>query len=510
MPSSTILAEAGRSGRLGHCARSVLAALLLLHVVATLAELPAVPEPPENPVTEDKRILGKMLFWDEQLSSDNSVACGTCHLPAFGGGDPRAGLHPGRDPGTIDDVHGSPGIVSLDAQGRPQEHPVFGFEPQVTPRSSPSNFGSLWADEQFWDGRAGSRFIDPLSGDAAIVSGGSLETQALIALLNDAEMSKTGRRWSEVTAKLERVVPLALATDLPADVGAKLETLADYPSLFAAAFGDPAITPVRIAFALASYQRTLVADQTPWDRYRAGDEDALSSTERYGMRALDDFQCVKCHTPPLFTNNDYLNVGVRRAEYDPLRQTVTGDPEDAGEVKVPSLRNVGLRLRFMHTGEFANLGAAISFYRTGPALPERDAIPGGGIYAFNMGALTDADIRAFLSRALTDPRVRDELFPFDRPTLRTERDLDDTHPPEAPQSFRAEMKTTVVELLWEPVADALDYVIWRDDSVIALTTRTRLVDSVGGSDPSSRYRLVARDAARNEAPAVEIEILQSR
>lgn len=510
MPSSTMLAKAGCFARSGRSARPALAALLSLHAATAIAELPAVPEPPENPITEDKRILGKMLFWDEQLSSDNSVACGTCHLPAFGGGDPRAGLYPGQDPGTIDDVHGSPGIVSLDARGRPQEHPVFGFEPQVTPRSSPSNFGALWADEQFWDGRASSRFVDPLSGEVAIASGGSLETQALTALLNDAEMSKTGRRWSEVTAKLERVVPLALATGLPADVGAKLETLADYPALFAAAFGDPAITPVRIAFALASYQRTLVADQTPWDRYRAGDEDALSSTERYGMRALEDFQCVKCHTPPLFTNNDYLNVGVRRAEYDPLRQTVTGDPEDAGEVKVPSLRNVGLRARFMHTGEFANLGAAISFYRTGPALPERDAIPGGGIYAFNMGAVTDADIRAFLDRALTDPRVRDEVYPFDRPTLRTERDRDDKRPPDAPQSFRAEHKTTSVELRWEPVADALDYVVWRDDEVIALTTRTQLEDGAKVSGSNLRYRLVARDAAQNEAPAVQAEIIQSR
>ena len=101
------------------------------------AGLPPVPVPPENPITEEKRVLGKILFWDEQLSSDDSLACGSCHRPAAGGGDPRAGTHPGRLPGTIDNVAGSPGIRRLDAAGRPQPDPVFGDGPQVTPRTAP-------------------------------------------------------------------------------------------------------------------------------------------------------------------------------------------------------------------------------------------------------------------------------------------------------------------------------------------------------------------------------------
>ena len=68
---------------------------------------------------------------------------------------------------------------------------------------------------------------------------------------------------------------------------------------------------------------------------------------------------------------------------------VTGDPEDAGEVKIPSLRNVALRPRYMHTGQFSNLGAAIGFYVTGAALEDRDDIPNGGIYSFNMSSITE-------------------------------------------------------------------------------------------------------------------------
>jgi cytochrome c peroxidase len=389
--------------------------------VRAIAGLPPVPEPPENPTTESKRVLGKILFWDEQLSSDGSVACGTCHRPAVGGADPCAGRNPGVDKGTIDDVRGSPGIVSLDRSGHPAPHPLYGDQPQVTPRLAPSNFGGLWAEQLFWDGRAGPAFKDPLTGATVLARGGALESQAVAALLNSAEMAKLGRTWDDVSQTLAGARPLGLATNWPEDVSVALAKHESYPELFAAAFGDAAITPVRIAFALAAYQRTLVADQTAWDRFDAGDASAVTGRALYGWRALQAFHCTACHTPPLFTNNDFFQIGVRRADFDRGRELVTQDPEDAGEMKVPTLRNAALRSRFMHTGEFTNIGAAIGFYVTAPALPERDGIPGAGLYTFNMSQVDESDIREFLETALVDPRVRDEKFPFDRPTLRSER-----------------------------------------------------------------------------------------
>ena len=396
--------------------------LLLAAAARTEGTLPPVPEPAENPTTEEKRVLGKILFWDEQLSADDSVACGTCHRPASGGADPRAGVYPGIDKGTIDDVHGSPGVRSMDAAGTLLDHPMFGQERQVTARLAPSNFGALWAPELLWDGSVGGELRDPLSGEVVIAAGGALEAQVLQALANDAEMAYRDREWQALAAKLAESGPLALATDWPADVAAALRDEPSYLDLFAAAFGDPAITPVRIAFAIAAYQRTLVAGETAWDRYTAGDDNALGQAERYGWRAFQDFHCDKCHVPPLFTNNEFFNIAVRRAEFDQGRARVTGSPDDAGDMKVPSLRNVGLRKRFMHTGEFANLGAAVGFYVNSPATPERDGIPGAGIYTFNLSAPQIADIRAFLTNGLTDPRARDERFPFDRPTLASERD----------------------------------------------------------------------------------------
>ena len=93
----------------------------------------------------------------------------------------------------------------------------------------------------------------------------------------------------------------------------------------------PAITPARIAFAIATYERTLVADQTAWDRYEAGDTSALPGRALDGWRAMQAFHCTACHTPPLFTNNEFFQIGVRRADFDRGRENVTHDPKDAGE-----------------------------------------------------------------------------------------------------------------------------------------------------------------------------------
>jgi cytochrome c peroxidase len=470
--------------------------------------LPRVPVPAENPITEPKRVLGKIMFWDEQLSSDNTVACGTCHRPASGGADPRFGRHPGTDAGTIDDVFGSPGIVSMDSDGMPVDHEIFGRGHQITGRLSPSIYGALWAEQLFWDGRAGPEFHDPLTGDVVIDRHGALEAQTLVALSNDAEMMKPGRTWPELTDKLYDAAPLALATEWPKDVRDAIAAESDYPALFEAAFGDPEITPVRIALSIAAYQRTLVPDQTPWDRYQAGDDDAMSQNEIYGWRAFQSLRCMNCHEPPLFTNNDFFNIGLRRSQYDPGRQAVTQDPADAGDMKVPSLRNAGLRPRFMHTGEFTHLGTAIGFYVTGTALEERDDIPNAGTYTFNTSSVQERDLLAFIGNALTDPRVRDETFPFDRPRLRTERAQEDVEPPTAPGRLEAEVSHGAVRLSWEAPQDdtgVVDYVLQRNRRVLAVLTATEYVDSEPADGPVT-YRVYARDAATNASDAAELTV----
>jgi cytochrome c peroxidase len=384
---------------------------------AAAQALPPVPVPPENPITEPKRVLGKILFWEEQLSSDDTVACGTCHLPERAGADPRPALHPGASSGGGDDVAGSPGVVRRDGNGLPVEDPVFGFGPQVTPRAAPSFFGSLYASETFWDGRAADAFQDPLSSALLIPGGGALESQALAPILSPVEMAREGRSWADVTGKLGVIRPLALAADLPPDVAAALTGGARYPGLFQAAFGDPAITPARIAFALATYERTLLADQTPWDLFVAGDPDALTPSQQQGWQVFQGLACATCHTPPQFTNDQFTAIGVRPASEDPGRGGVTGNPLHDGLFKTPTLRNTGVKPTFMHNGRIASVSAAVIFY-----------LPTELHFSTNLDPRMPVDIppadRAplvdFIENGLTDPRVAAGSFPFDRPTLASE------------------------------------------------------------------------------------------
>lgn len=419
------------------CAAILVLLYCLICQTALVGQLPPVPFPAENPPTEEKRILGKILFWDEQLSSDDTVACGTCHRAGAGGADPRLGEHPGPDGmfGTSDDIIGSPGVARADLAGIPLMDPLFGFDVQVTGRSAQAVIGSQWAPDMFWDGRATSTFFDPQTGLVSIASGGALESQAVGPLLSDVEMAFEGRTWGDLVTKMETVAPLSLGTDLPTDVAAILVGGTDYPDLFETAFGSPGITAERIAFAIATYERTLVPDQTPFDL------GTLTPQQQAGFNILtNNTVCLNCHVPPLFTDNQFYNIGLRPAADDLGRFNVTGDIDHRGRFKTPTLRNVGLRPAQMHVGWVMDVQDAIDYYNA-PAWPGVDLVTGhtqftaeqnqipipgsppGAAPIYNdivMPPQFQPAVIEFLTNGLTDPRVANETFPFDRPTLQSE------------------------------------------------------------------------------------------
>lgn len=397
------------------------ASLTLLASMSSAQRVPPVPVPPQNPITAQKAVLGKILFWEEQMSADETISCGTCHRPGAGGGDPRLGGHPGLDGRlrTPDDKLASPGVLRSDAQRRFRHDAVFGFTPQVTRRSANTNLGAAFAPELFWDGRARSAFRDPLTNQVVIPAGGALESQALGPILDPTEMGHDGRSWSEVTQKLAAARPLALATNLPADVQAALQQSSTYPDLFRAAFGDGAITPVRIAFAIATYQRTLIPDQTPWDAFVAGNQNALTMNQRHGWMMFQQSGCVRCHQPPLFTDHSFRNIGLRPIAEDSGRQEVTQLAGDRGRFKVPTLRNVGLKSAHMHHGMLENLSWVFEHYE-GHTQWHLDNID-PDFLALSIPQFARPSMIDFLAFGLLDPRVQKELPPFDRPTLRSER-----------------------------------------------------------------------------------------
>lgn len=401
------------------------AALLLLAAVAAppvdAQQLYGpIPAPPENPLTDEKALLGKFLFWEEQLSADDTVACGTCHRPSAGGTDPRAGgpfsIHPGSDAklDTEDDVHGSIGLVARDCDGRPVEGDGFAPLPQVTRRRAGAVIAAGLAELLFWDGRAGDTFYEPDGEDVVIESGGALEVQALAPILSPVEMGCEGRTWVGVTAKLEAATPLLYAADLPQAMAEALTEHPTYPDLFELAFGDAEITPVRIAFAIASYERTLLPDAAPFDEVVLGNYDVMTPDQNAGF-ALFEKHCMSCHVGFELSDHAFRNIGVAPAEEDGGRAEVTGDDGDRGKFKTPTLRNAALRAPYFHDGSAATIEEVLDFYNR------------GGDFSDNVDTemvpldLDDKDlgrIQDFIENVLTDPRVALEEPPFDAPRLR--------------------------------------------------------------------------------------------
>jgi hypothetical protein len=249
-----------------------------------------------------------------------------------------------------------------------------------------------------------------------------------------------------------------------------------YPDLFETAFGDTAITPVRMAFAIATYERTLVPDQTPWDLFMAGDTGAMTQQQTQGWNLFtNNTVCGNCHVPPLFTDNEFHNIGLRPAAEDTGRMEVTGLPDDFGRFKTPSLRNIGLRNSLMHVGWVTDTQDTIDFYNAGNGVTETDhvqftedqtGIPTGNPNFFadysdiNMpvetqgGTPMQARIIDFLNNALTDPRVAAGEFPFDRPTLGSEQT---TAPPAVPDGVvgspltagRIDAIGSMIDIAWD-------------------------------------------------------------
>ncbi len=382
--------------------------------------LPPVNAPPQNAITEAKRVLGKILFWEEQLSSDNTVSCGTCHKPNFGGTDSRLAINPGLDGlvNTPDDVRGSPGVARTNAAGDFVRDPLFAFNAQITPRRAPDFEMGAYSPLLFWDGRAGPSFTDPVSNTVVIPVGGALEAQSLGPILANNEMAHTGRTFADAVTKLQSVSPLKLATNIPPDMANAIAAAGSYPALFQTAFGSPVISAQRIAFAIATYERTLVPNQTPYDAWAAGNPNALTQVELQGFNAFNNVgRCNVCHTAPTFSDNTFRNLGLRPIAEDSGRQAITNNVNDRGKFKVPSLRNAALRSRFMHTGGIPTLAGVVGFYAGGggPNLDNKDPVLAGLAFP----PLVAQQLGAFL-QALVDPRAAAGTFPFDRPTLRSE------------------------------------------------------------------------------------------
>lgn len=209
----------------------------------------------------------------------------------------------------------------------------------------------------------------------------------------------------------------------------QLGTDDSYVQAFDKAFGDPAITKERIAQAISTFERTLVFDDAPIDRYMDGDISALSGQQKRGLALfLGKANCIACHSGPNLTDNLFHNLGVpdeavrndpqvmasirfdtrrtgwenwQSVEEDIGRAQITKDPGDIGKFRTMGLRNIVESPPYMHNGALATLEEVIRFYdRGGGDHPNKSPV----LQPLGLSDQEVEDLVAFLSEALQGKR----------------------------------------------------------------------------------------------------------
>ena len=208
----------------------------------------------------------------------------------------------------------------------------------------------------------------------------SLESQALEPVRNPIEMHSN---WNNVAKKIKEH--------------------SEYPTLFKEAFGNTKIDSTLITKALAQFERTLISGDSKFDQYLLG-KTTLTSEEQNGFDVFMDEtrgDCFHCHgsnNNPLWTDNKFHNNGLDVVFTDLGLGEVTGDPNDNGKFRSPSLRNLKFTAPYMHDGRFATLDEVINHYSSGLKSsstidPLMKKVSQGGV---NLSNNDKADLKAFL------------------------------------------------------------------------------------------------------------------
>lgn len=237
---------------------------------------------------------------------------------------------------------------------------AMGAHETVLERNTPTLWNVGYAQNLFWDGRLQS-----------------LEAQAEMPLTHPDEMG---------------------VADTAALV-AELDASEEYKALFEAAFDD-GVTFDNVERALAAFQRSIITNDSPFDRYAAGDFDALTPAQRRGLALFRSgaTRCFECHTAPTFANDTFRVIGVDSD--DPGRAGVSDDGEE-GAFKIPTLRNIALTAPYMHNGSMETLAEVLDFYADGGGNAHGAENVDIFVQGFEMNEQEKADLLAFLM-ALTD------------------------------------------------------------------------------------------------------------
>ncbi|TMM58041.1 cytochrome-c peroxidase [Maribacter algarum] len=292
-------------------------------VSTTITALPEnVKFPDDNPFSERKVELGRLLFFDPILSGNKDVACATCHHPSSGYAEFR-------------DLSIGPNARGFGSKRKFNAQNDIPFVKRNSQTVINTAFNGIDTRDRydpetatmFWDERAKS-----------------LEKQALEPIKAFEEMRGHGFEETEI---LEEVVK-------------RLREITEYQELFAAAFGGKnAISVENLGNAIATFERTLVTNNSRFDQFMRGDEDAILLSEKDGFELFKSVGCVNCHNGPMFSDYKIHILGV--PDNNKLVEIDKG-VRDSFAFRTPSLRNLRFTAPYMHNGSLKNLRQVLEFY----------------------------------------------------------------------------------------------------------------------------------------------------
>lgn len=376
-----------------------------------------IPQDPNNPITAEKVQLGQMLYHETAIATggvnDTTIgtwSCSSCHHAAAGF---KAGIPQGiAEGGTGFGVTGEARVL-MDGFDKSADDPSF--IPDVQPVASPSVLNSAYQEVMLWNGQFGN------------VQGGLVNAGLAPDVL-----------YTDDTPKAENIRELA-GLEIQAIAGTtvhRLNTFEDsvlqtndqYVQMFSAAYPDGSTDILEDAGkAIAAYERTILANEAPFQSWLQGDESAMTDQEIAGATLFfGKANCVSCHNGPGLSSafdasEDDMFMAIGFADFDPNNPQITGTVSDAdsrgrggftGEAaddykfKVPQLYNLADTNIFGHGASFSSVRDVVAYKNA--AVPQK-IIPAAQLDTrFQPLGLTETEIdqiTAFLETGLYDPNL---------------------------------------------------------------------------------------------------------
>ncbi len=360
-----------------------------------------IPQDPNNPITAEKVQLGKLLFHEtalginpEQAVGLKTYSCASCHFAS-------AGFQAGRWQGVGE------GGVGFGHNGEARERGSLysGDQLDVQPLRTPSAMNTAFQEVMLWNGQFGATGVNE-------------GTEYAWTIGTPIENNNLGFMGTEIQAIAGlKVHRMGIDDELLDNLG--------YRALFDAAFSDKTIetryTRVTAGLAIAAYERTIMANQAPFQKWLKGEKSAMGASEKRGaVLFFTQAKCGNCHTGPALSETDFHALGMADLHSCPEtvfqagensaanlgRAQFTGLDEDKYKFKTPQLYNLKDSKFFGHGSSIRSLKAVVEYYNdavTEISIPAEqlaeDFVP------LNLTSQDIEDITAFMAESLYDPNL---------------------------------------------------------------------------------------------------------